>query len=89
MALNNSNLFNASMWVCGAMKQVKLLLFDYVQQDILGQLPAPLLDFLLQTAILPRMNAAICHAVIAGHSLQASQEMLLEVERANQHPYIF
>ena len=71
------------------MKQVKLLLFDYVQQDIPGQLPAPLLDFLLQTAILPRMNEAICQAVTAGHSLQASQEMLLEVERANQHLYIF
>ncbi len=27
MALNTSPLFNASLWVCGAMKQVKLLLF--------------------------------------------------------------
>jgi LuxR family maltose regulon positive regulatory protein len=58
-------------------------LFDYVQQDILAQLPAPLLDFLLQTAILPRMNAAICQAVTASPSLQASQQMLLDVERAN------
>jgi len=58
-------------------------LLDYVQQDILAQLPAPLLDFLLQTAILLRMNAAICQAVTAGPSLQASQQMLLEVERAN------
>ena len=58
-------------------------LLDYVQQDILVQLPAPLLDFLLQTAILTRMNAAVCQAVTASPSLQASQQMLLEVERAN------
>ncbi|MGO8949331.1 MAG: LuxR C-terminal-related transcriptional regulator [Ktedonobacterales bacterium] len=58
-------------------------LLDYVQQDILAQLPGPLQDFLLQTAILPRMNAAICQAVTAGPSLRASQQMLEEVERAN------
>src|SRR5213596_3581810 len=29
------------------------------------------------------MNAALCHAITAGSTLQASQEMLEEVERAN------
>jgi LuxR family maltose regulon positive regulatory protein len=58
-------------------------LLDYVQQDILTQLSAPLQEFLLKTAILPRMNAAICQAVTASPSLQASQQMLEQLERAN------
>ncbi len=58
-------------------------LLDYVQQDILAVLPVPLQHFLLQTSIVSRMNAALCQAITAGPSLQASQEMLQEVERAN------
>ncbi len=58
-------------------------LLDYVQQDILARLPAPLQDFLLQTSLVTRMNAAVCQAITAGHSLQASQQMLEEVEQAN------
>ena len=58
-------------------------LLDYVQQDILAQLPTPLQEFLLQTAILSRMNAPICQAVTVGPSLQASQQILEELERAN------
>lgn len=58
-------------------------LLDYVQQDILAQLPASLRDFLVQTAILPRMNAAICQAVTAEPSLLTSQQTLEELERAN------
>ncbi len=58
-------------------------LLDYVQQDILAQLSAPLQEFLLQTGILPRMNAAICQAVTASSSLQASQQLLEELERTN------
>ncbi|GLV55877.1 hypothetical protein KDH_27210 [Dictyobacter sp. S3.2.2.5] len=58
-------------------------LLDYVQQDILVDLPAPLQEFLQQTAILLRMNAALCQAVTAGSSLQASQQMLEKLERAN------
>ena len=56
---------------------------DYVQQDILARLPVPLQDFLLQTSILTRMNAALCQAVTAAGGPQESQEMLEEVERAN------
>src|SRR5260221_3041780 len=58
-------------------------LLDYVQQDILARLPAPLQHFLLQTSILTRMNAALCQAVTTLPSLQRSQEMLEELERAN------
>ena len=58
-------------------------LLDYVQQDILAQLPLALQDFLLQTSILTRMNAAFCQAVTAAPGESASQEMLEELERAN------
>jgi LuxR family maltose regulon positive regulatory protein len=58
-------------------------LLDYVQQDILAQLPALHQQFLLQTSLLTRMNAAICQAVAALSSVQESQEMLEEMERAN------
>src|SRR5256884_5312757 len=58
-------------------------LLDYVQQDILAQLPVSLQHFLLQTSLVTRMNAALCQAITAGPSLQASQKMLEEVERAN------
>ncbi len=58
-------------------------LLDYVQQEILVQLPVPLQQFLLQTSILERMNAALCQAVAAQSSIQESQEMLEALERAN------
>ncbi len=56
---------------------------DYVQQEILAQLPGTFQDFLFQTSILTRMNAAVCQAVTANPSLQGSQEMLEVLERAN------
>ena len=59
------------------------LLLDYVQQEILVQLPVPLQQFLLQTSILERMNAALCQAIAALSSIQESQEMLESLERAN------
>ncbi len=58
-------------------------LLDYVQQEILAQLPVPLQQFLLQTSILERMNAALCQAVAALPSIEESQEMLEALERAN------
>ncbi len=58
-------------------------LLDYVQQEILTRLPGTLQDFLLQTSILSRMNAALCQAVTALPSQQTSQEMLEALERAN------
>ncbi len=58
-------------------------LLDYVQQDVLAHLPVPLQHFLLQTSLVSRMNAALCQAITAGPSLQASQQMLEEAEQAN------
>jgi LuxR family maltose regulon positive regulatory protein len=58
-------------------------LLDYVQQDILARLPVPLQDFLLQTSVVTSMNAATCQAVTASPTLEASQQMLEEMERAN------
>jgi LuxR family maltose regulon positive regulatory protein len=57
---------------------------DYVQEEILSPQPAPIRQFLLQTAILSEMNAALCQALTgeAGGE-QASQAMLEALERAN------
>src|SRR6266852_6973025 len=59
------------------------MILDYVQQDILARLPASLQHFLFQTSLVTRMNAALCQAITAGPSLQASQQMLEEAEQAN------
>src|SRR5439155_27194010 len=71
-----------STWVSDFAGSYRYLL-DYVQQDILARLPVALQHFLLQTSILTRMNAALCQAITAGPTLQASQQRLEEVERAN------
>jgi ATP/maltotriose-dependent transcriptional regulator MalT len=71
-----------SDWVSDFTGSYRYLL-DYVQQDILERLPIPLQHFLLQTSILTRMNAALCQVITAGPTLQVSQEMLEELERAN------
>src|SRR5439155_14900385 len=68
-----------SGWVSDFAGSYRYLL-DYVQQDILTRLPVALQHFLLQTSIVARMNAALCQAITAGPTLQASQEMLEEVE---------
>jgi LuxR family maltose regulon positive regulatory protein len=58
-------------------------LLDYVQQDILAHLPRTLQDFLLQTSILTRMNAAVCQMVTTAPDERACQQMLEELERTN------
>lgn len=73
---------NLSAWVSEFAGSHRYLL-DYIQQEILERLPVPLQDFLLQTSILTRMNAALCQAVTANPSFQVSQQMLVELERAN------
>jgi LuxR family maltose regulon positive regulatory protein len=71
-----------SQWISNFAGSHRYLL-DYVQQDILVELPVPLQHFLLQTSILTRMNAAVCQAVTAVPGEPASQEMLEALERAN------
>jgi LuxR family transcriptional regulator, maltose regulon positive regulatory protein len=58
-------------------------LLDYVQQDILTPLPESLQDFLLQTSLLTRMNAALCQAVTAAPDEPACQQILEKLERTN------
>jgi LuxR family maltose regulon positive regulatory protein len=58
-------------------------LLDYVQQDILAHLPGSLQNFLFQTSILTRMNAALCQMVTAAPDESACQQVLEELERAN------
>jgi len=55
-------------------------LLDYVQEEILQLQPLPVQRFLLQTAVVPRMNAALCEA-LTGEPL--SQAMLDWLERHN------
>jgi len=58
-------------------------LLDYVQEEILARLQTPVRDFLLHTAILSRLDAAVCQAVTAAPTKSASQQMLAWLERAN------
>jgi len=53
---------------------------DYVQQEILRLQPEPIRRFLLQVAVLMRMNAALCQAVTGE---LASQAILETLERSN------
>lgn len=58
-------------------------LLDYVQEDILARLPTNMHDFLLQTAILSRLDAGVCQAVTAAPDRRTCQQMLERLERAN------
>jgi len=55
-------------------------LLDYVQEEILQSQPLPVQSFLLQTAVVPRMNAALCEALTGE---PASQAMLDWLQRHN------
>ncbi|MBO0780495.1 MAG: hypothetical protein J2P37_16860 [Ktedonobacteraceae bacterium] len=56
---------------------------DYLQEEVLVHLPAPLQDFLLQSAILNQLSAPLCQAITASESLQDCQELLERAERTN------
>ncbi len=58
-------------------------LLDYVQEEILSRLPNNVRDFLLHTAILSQMSAPVCQTVTAAPTREASQQMLVFLERAN------
>jgi LuxR family transcriptional regulator, maltose regulon positive regulatory protein len=58
-------------------------LLDYVQEDILARLPTSVRDFLLQIAILTRLDASVCQAVTASPEKRTNQQMLAFLERAN------
>jgi LuxR family maltose regulon positive regulatory protein len=58
-------------------------LLDYVQEEILARLPADVRDFLLHTAILSRLDAAVCQTVTAAPTSAPSRQLLASLERAN------
>jgi LuxR family maltose regulon positive regulatory protein len=53
---------------------------DYLREEVLTPLPAPLRQFLLQTSILERLCGPLCDAVTGD---EAGQAMLERLERAN------
>jgi LuxR family maltose regulon positive regulatory protein len=55
-------------------------IFDYVQEEILASLPELQQRFLLETAVLDRMNAAVCQALTGRED---AQQVLEALERAN------
>ncbi len=56
------------------------LIFDYLVEEILNQQPEPVKYFLLHTAILDRLCAGLCDALLG---LDNSQAILEQLERAN------
>lgn len=58
-------------------------LLEYVQEDILTRQPIAVQNFVLQSAVLTRLSAAVCQAVTAAASSQESQKILEQVERSN------
>ena len=70
---------DASAWLSAFTGGHRYVL-DYVQQEILRLQPEPIRRFLLQVAVLRRMNAAVCQAVTGE---PASQDFLETLERSN------
>ena len=58
-------------------------LLDYVQEEILARQPGDLQRFLLHTAVLARLSAPVCQAVVAAPEAQTCQKTLEALERAN------
>ena len=58
-------------------------LLDYVQEEILARQPDDLQRFLLHTAVLSRLSAPVCQAVVAAPEAQTCQKTLEALERAN------
>lgn len=61
---------------------------DYLMEEVLMRQPATVQSFLLQTAILDRLTAPLCDAVLGGETGQlrppvSSQEMLEHLDRTN------
>jgi LuxR family maltose regulon positive regulatory protein len=73
-----------SAWIAAWTGSQRYLL-DYVQEEILARQPDDLQRFLLQTAVLSRLSAPVCQAVLAAPELnrQTCQRMLETLERAN------
>lgn len=53
---------------------------DYLIEEVIQRQPPPVQDFLLKTSILPRLNAALCDALLGRRD---SRSVLHDLERAN------
>lgn len=73
---------NRVAWIAAWTGSQRYLL-DYVQEEILAQQPDDLQRFLLQTAVLTRLCAPLCQAVLEKPAPQGCQRMLEALERAN------
>src|SRR3989440_4663376 len=59
-------------------------IIDYLTEEVLARQPEPVQTFLLQTAILERLQGFLCEAVVGEHGGEASgQAMLEQLEQAN------
>src|SRR6266566_6448711 len=59
-------------------------IIDYLTEEVLARQPEPVQTFLLQTAILERLQGSLCEAVIGEQGGEASgQAMLEQLEQAN------
>lgn len=59
-------------------------IIDYLVEEVLARQPEPVQTFLLQTAILERLQGSLCEAVIGDHGgVVGGQAMLEQVEQAN------
>lgn len=61
-----------------ALRAVERPMFDYLVAEVLGQLPADLAEFLLQTSVLPELEAVRC-AALTGR--EDAERMLDDIER--------
>lgn len=55
-------------------------ILDYLLEEVLQHQPDHLVDFLLQTAVAPRLNASLCQAITGR---QDSQQILTQLEQKN------
>lgn len=56
-------------------------ILDFLSEEVLQQQPEPVQTFLLKTAVLDRLTASLCDAVLGGTSNSA--QMLVDLERQN------
>ena len=58
-------------------------ILEYLQEEVLERQSQEVQDFLLHTSVLTRLNPSLCQAVLAKGTEQESQQLLLQLEKAN------
>ena len=80
-ALSMQNRADVDGFVAGFTGSHRFIM-DYLMEEVLNQQSIEVQDFLLQTAVLTRLNANLCHAVV-GFGTDASQQILEELYSNN------